>query len=247
MPLEAQTRLLRVLEERQVEPVGSTQQVDLRVVAATHRDLQAMGSEGRFRDDLRCRLEVLVVRLPALRERGEDVLLARRLSGPLRGQRPLRFSPRAEKALLAYDWPGNVRELRNVVERASVLARSTEVGPEVLGLPASVVGPLSSGTGRHRRIARPGRPARSPGIPARPVCHHLPPRAGLACLRFDATCLSGRPRRWWSTTSNAASSRCIWKIGGNVSRAAATLEMHRQSLQQKIRDLGMTRFSGDEE
>lgn len=250
MPLEAQTRLLRVLEERQVEPVGSTQpvEVDLRVVAATHRDLQAMGQEGRFRDDLRYRLEVLVVRLPALRERGEDVLLlARAFLAHYAGQRPLRFAARAEKALLAYDWPGNVRELRNVVERASVLARSTEVGPEVLGLPASVVGPCPPGVtdaaGLPDLADLPAPPdSGAPGLapPAADGWLGLPPvRCDLPFRDAKALVVDDFERRFIQMH--------LEKSGGNVSRAAATLEMHRQSLQQKIRDLGMTRFSGDDE
>jgi len=239
MPLEAQTRLLRVLEERQVEPVGSSQpvEVDIRVIAATHRDLQAMGAEGRFRDDLRYRLEVLVVRIPALRERGQDVLLlARAFLAHYAGQRPLRFSARAEKALLAYDWRGNVRELRNVVERASVLARADEVGPEVLGLPASATGAVLPDLAE--LPAPPDDPAPVPTAAEGWLA--LPPvRCDLPFREAKALVVDDFERRFIQMH--------LEKSGGNVSRAAATLEMHRQSLQQKIRDLGMTRFSGDDE
>lgn len=119
MPLALQTRLLRVLEEREVVRVGATkaQPVDVRVIAATHRELEAMVAAGRFRADLYYRLNVLRLRLPSLAERAADIvpllLSAWRQS---RGS-AVRLSADAEALLQAYDWPGNVRELRNLVER----------------------------------------------------------------------------------------------------------------------------------
>ena len=129
MPMAMQVKLLRVLQERRVRPVGADAEVpfDARIVAATHRDLQSMVDEGRFREDLYFRLGVVPISLPPLRARGQDVLLlaqvllAEAASG---GAKEIRgFAPDAARLLLAYSWPGNVRELRNCVEHAVALAR----------------------------------------------------------------------------------------------------------------------------
>jgi DNA-binding NtrC family response regulator len=139
-PLQA--RLLRVLESRRVTPLGSDDPVpvDVRVVAATHRDLAAMAREGTFRHDLYHRLAVVPVTVPPLRERPEDVpLLIEHLREHLGLEVDLGEEARA--ALEAYPWPGNVRELRNVLERAAALSRGREVAPEDLLLPAVPVDP----------------------------------------------------------------------------------------------------------
>jgi DNA-binding NtrC family response regulator len=127
LPLGLQTKLLRVLEERSIRPVGSSREVpvDVRVVAATNRDLRAEVEAGRFREDLFYRLEVLTLAIPPLRQRREDVpvlaahfsaLLAARLGLPA-----LPITPAVAARLSAYAWPGNVRELRNLVERSLIL------------------------------------------------------------------------------------------------------------------------------
>jgi DNA-binding NtrC family response regulator len=136
LPLELQPRLLRALESREVLPVGSDQpvKVDVRVVAATHRDLETMVQQGRFRADLFFRLSVIAVRVPSLREIKDDIpLLMRNFSSQL-GLK-CHLSQRVLAAMYAYDWPGNVRELRNVLERAAVLCQGQEIGPEHLRLP----------------------------------------------------------------------------------------------------------------
>jgi transcriptional regulator with GAF, ATPase, and Fis domain len=123
-----QAKLLRVLQEGEFEPLGSarTRKVDVRVVAATNRDLAAMVAEGRFREDLFYRLNVFPVRAPSLRERGADVaLLARAFVerfGRRMGRRLEPLDPDHLKRLQAYRWPGNVRELQNVIERSLILA-----------------------------------------------------------------------------------------------------------------------------
>jgi two-component system response regulator HydG len=135
LPLELQPKLLRVLEERRVRPVGSDQEVafDVRLIAATHRDLAAAVDAGTFRRDLYYRLAVLELEVPPLRERGRDVLLlaqafidqfAKESGRPIRG-----LHPEAAARLLAWSWPGNVRELRNVIEHAVLVCRGTEVAP----------------------------------------------------------------------------------------------------------------------
>lgn len=138
LPLALQVKLLRVLQEGTMRPVGGTRDVsvDVRVVAATVRDLAARVEEGEFREDLYYRLNVLQVIVPPLRERGGDVMLLleyfveqtnKRLGTAIRG-----VQPGATKKLLAYHWPGNVRELENLVERAVVLADSDEITLEDL-------------------------------------------------------------------------------------------------------------------
>jgi DNA-binding NtrC family response regulator len=133
-----QAKLLRVLQEGEIRPLGATrsEKVDVRVVAATNKELEARLADGTFREDLYYRLNVIHIHLPALRDRAEDILplaehfLAR--SAAKAGKEVRGFHETARKALLAYGWPGNVRELENVVERAVALAEGSLVQPEDL-------------------------------------------------------------------------------------------------------------------
>ena len=140
LPLEAQARLLRVLQESEIRRVGSvqSQKVDVRLVAATHRDLKALAHQGLFREDLYYRLNVIELRLPPLRERGEDVMLiAEALLARIGGNMSLpslHFSPEAVSAIRQYRWPGNVRELENAIERAAILCDEDEISTELLGI-----------------------------------------------------------------------------------------------------------------
>jgi transcriptional regulator with GAF, ATPase, and Fis domain len=126
MPLAMQTKLLRVLQDGEVRPVGSekARKVNVRIVAATHRDLSAMAQEGLFREDLLYRLSVIVLRVPPLRERRDDIplLVASFLDRHGGGQGQVRISRAALDRLVAYPWPGNVRQLENEVRRAIVLS-----------------------------------------------------------------------------------------------------------------------------
>lgn len=140
LPLEAQARLLRVLQEGEIRRVGSVQsnKVDVRLVAATHRNLKAMARQGLFREDLFYRLNVIELRLPPLRERGDDVmliaeaLLARAARNMQTG--PLHFTPEAAEAIRHYTWPGNVRELENAVERAAIMCDDSDISTELLSI-----------------------------------------------------------------------------------------------------------------
>jgi NtrC-family two-component system response regulator AlgB len=133
LPLEIQPKLLRLLQEKEYERVGEakTRRANVRVISATNRNLEQAVEAGRFREDLFYRLNVISVRMPALRERPADLthiatsylrFFARQCSKPLRG-----LSPQAEAALRAYPWPGNLRELRNVIERAVILASADTI------------------------------------------------------------------------------------------------------------------------
>jgi transcriptional regulator with GAF, ATPase, and Fis domain len=132
MPSPMQAKLLRALQEGEVRPVGGTKvrKVDVRVLAASHRDLEDLVRRGTFREDLLYRLAVLRLDVPPLRERGDDiVLLARRFlaDATARSGRTLEFAPDAEDALAAFSWPGNVRQLQNEMQRVAAIADGPRV------------------------------------------------------------------------------------------------------------------------
>jgi DNA-binding NtrC family response regulator len=208
MAPETQAKVLRVLQERRFERVGGTApvEVDVRVLAATHRDLEGDVRRGRFREDLYYRLKVVEIEIPPLRERPEDVPalvdrfladLAERLDRPRKSIRP-----EALARLAACPWPGNVRELRNVVEQAAVLAAGDALEEADLRLPDAEAGPPGD--------------ALAPGLPFAEAKRRT-------VLDFERRYLLDALRRH----------------GGNISRAAAAVGMVRQSLQQKIRELGL--------
>jgi two-component system, NtrC family, response regulator AlgB len=151
LPLEVQPKLLRLLQEKEYERVGEskTRRANVRVLAATNRDLEKAVQASRFREDLFYRLNVVSIRVPSLRERPRDLpnislsylrFFARQCGKEIKG-----FSAEAEQALARYSWPGNLRELRNVVERAAILAGSHEIGlpdlPEKFAQPAQLAQP----------------------------------------------------------------------------------------------------------
>ncbi len=133
MPLVMQVRLLRVLQERRVTRLGAERPVavDLRLVTATHQDLKKLVAQGRFREDLYYRINVIQLHIPPLRQRREDIFwIARRLLAETAPKK--HFSPEAEQALVTHDWPGNVRELKHAVERAAILCDAPVIGTATL-------------------------------------------------------------------------------------------------------------------
>jgi DNA-binding NtrC family response regulator len=206
MAPDTQAKVLRVLQERRFERVGGGQpiEVDVRIVAATHRDLEKDVKADRFREDLYYRLKVVELQLPPLRERPEDLpTLAERFLAEVAGRlgRPQkRLSAEALGALVRHGWPGNVRELRNVIEQAAVLSAGEEIEVAELGLsgPASEAGA---------------------GAAALP----FPDAKRAAVERFEREFLL----------------RALREHDGNISRTAEAIGMVRQSLQLKIRELGL--------
>jgi len=152
LPLEMQAKLLRFLQEKEVRPVGSNQKVkvDVRIMAATNRDLDAEYQKGTFRKDLYFRLNVVTISLPPLRERRSDIpILAAFFLERLAPGRSVQVSSNAMKALLAYDWPGNVRELENCLERAVALGDQSII--EVNDLPPTIAHSELQGGGLDRQ------------------------------------------------------------------------------------------------
>jgi DNA-binding NtrC family response regulator len=168
LPIELQVKLLRVLQEREFRPVGSLQRfrIDVRIVAATHRNLEREVAAGRFREDLFHRLNVIRLTLPPLRERKDDIplLIERFLVAP-KGHPESRYSitKEAMDAMMRYDWPGNIRELKNCIDRMMAL----NSGPllHFIDLPSHVIDHVPAGTGMEMAAAAAGGMARGISLP----------------------------------------------------------------------------------
>jgi DNA-binding NtrC family response regulator len=211
MPLPLQVKLLRVLQERVVEPVGGSRsvKVDVRIIAATHQDLEQRVREGQFREDLYYRLNVIPIAVPPLRERSEDIpalcahFLARanrERSGAVR-----EITPAAMEALQSYPWPGNVRELENLIERLVVVKRRGDVG--LMDLPV-----------RYREAGG--------GVgPRESLLSHELPVTGCD-LRSTLAALESR-----------LISQALSRAGGNKNRAASLLGLNRTTLVEKLKRL----------
>jgi DNA-binding NtrC family response regulator len=215
MSLSTQAKVLRVIEEKKFQRLGSndTRSSDARIISATNKPLESEVQNGKFREDLYYRLCVVKITLPPLRERKPDIpalatAFCNRFSRAYRSA-PLRISNDAVKLLLEYDWPGNVRQLRNFIERAVVLSEGEEITPDLL--PDEI---LSS------PISNKSAPGESSDIS---VSHTDDFK--VAKKEFE--------RKYIERTLDQA--------GGNVTRAAAALGMHRQSLQHKIKELGLSK------
>ncbi|HKR00758.1 MAG TPA: sigma-54 dependent transcriptional regulator, partial [Pyrinomonadaceae bacterium] len=219
MSANVQAKLLRALEERQVERLGGNESipVDVRIVSATHRPLEQEIKEGNFRADLFYRLRVVTIDIAPLRERHEDIpVLAEAFARAAAERYNLPVRPIGQSALrrlIEYDWPGNVRELRNTIERAAIMAEGDELSAR--DLPEEI---KKSSIG---------------GVESVPVETEVD---GSLAVPFTADFRSDRrefERRYIA--------RCLEETGGNVTRAAGILGMHRQSLQHKLRELGLAR------
>ena len=206
-----QVKLLRVLQERCFEPVGSekTIQVDVRVIAATHRNLEREISAGRFREDLYYRLNVIPLHLPPLRERGEDVLLLAhhfmRRFNETKQASITGISEAARQAMLNYHWPGNIRELQNVMERIATLKRTGEI--DLPDLPSKMIG-------QQQRIRQ----------------NLQPDLDNVDCIN-----LKGMLEEFENHLIVSALNRFNW----NKNRAAIFLSLNRTTLVEKIKKKGL--------
>ena len=212
LPVDLQPKLLRALETRRIRPVGDSREheVDVRIVAATNRDLWEQVQAGRFREDLYFRLQVFPVRLPPLRERREDIIpltehLLHRVGTP-----DLRLDEGAQKALSAYEWPGNVRELLNVLRRAALFAEGDVLDADLTNrmIAASVFG-HAGGTSQR------------PGMVAAPSVATSPEPRSLA------------------EVERAHIEQVLASLDGNITKAAVALGIDRRTLQRKLRSYGI--------
>ena len=222
MPQAAQAKLLRVLQDGVVEPLGGgpSTRVEARVVAATHRDLEALCDQGAFRRDLYYRLRVVELVLPPLRDRGEDIFLLARAFLDRAGRPGAQLAEEARAALAVHPWPGNVRELKNAMERAAIFCREgvvraedlptdvREHGAARLEMEEGAAAPTGEGapTGAAELLEAEWNDAKAA------VLEHFEQRYFAALLR---------------------------RHQGNLSRASRAAGMHRQNLQKKLRGLGI--------
>ncbi len=218
MSATVQAKLLRALEERRIERLGGNESVpvDVRIVSATHRALEDEIKNGNFREDLFYRLRVVTIEIPPLRSRREDIpLLAESFTNRIAERYRLPVRPLAQSALrwlVENDWPGNVRELRNTIERAFIVAEGDELTARDLAEDTSV---------KFAQISEPTLITRDDNSLSVPM---------TSDFRADRKEFE---RRYIS--------RCLEDSGGNVTKAAVVLGMHRQSLQHKLRELGLSR------
>ena len=236
MPLEAQTRLLRVLQSGEFMPVGGRLPIkaDLRIVAATHRDLRQLVAQGLFREDLFYRLNVVPIRLPPLRERVDDIpaLVQHFLNSARLDGLPLKtVEPAAMARLKAYHWPGNVRELENLVRRLTVLYAQDIIGAEVIDAE------LREGFPVRQALADGERADGFTDVVARYVEQIFAERDG----RLPQAGLYGRILR---EVERPLIARVLTETRGNQLRAAALLGVNRNTLRKKIRELDIEVMRG---
>ncbi len=235
MPMEAQTRLLRVLQEGEFTPVGGRQSVtaNVRIIAATHRDLRQLIHQGLFREDLFFRLNVVPMRLPPLRDRLEDIpdLVRHFLKLAEREGMPQKtIEPAALDAMKRHRWPGNVRELENVVRRLVALHSDTTIKGEI------VAGEL-----REQSISEPTTGKESDEPLSTLVERHLSAQVQKLSGRFPQPGLYDRTLR---EVERPLISICLGLTGGNQIKAAEILGVNRNTLRAKIRSLDIPVFRG---
>ena len=225
LPLTTQSKLLRVVEERAVMRVGgrSMRKIDVKFLAATNRDLEAYSQEGRFREDLYYRLSGLVLHVPPLRERVEEIeplaLMFLHQTCAVLGRGPLALSPDARAALLAHRWPGNVRELKNAMDRAALLCTGPEVLPE--NLPQKLRG------------------LTAPQVASRAVSASSAPPAAPPNDSVEAAYL--RTQGQLRDVERERIGQALLQCGGNQRRAAELLGISRRTLVTRLGELDLPR------
>ncbi|WP_312328551.1 sigma-54 dependent transcriptional regulator [Stenotrophomonas sp.] len=247
MSLPMQVKLLRVLQERSFERVGGNQTIrcNVRVIAATHRDLESRIADGKFREDLFYRLNVFPIEVPALRERSEDLpALVTTIAGQLArtGRGEVRFSPEALQALAAYEWPGNVRELTNLVERLAVLHPGGSV--RVQDLPAKYRGDFA--VAAPVAVAAPEANS-DERLDLRSFSFHTPTAGTAAAAANPAERPPALPDAGLDLRNHMASieltliNEALERTQGVVAHAAQLLGLRRTTLVEKLRKYGIER------
>lgn len=259
MSLGMQVKLLRVLQEREITRVGGEEviKVDVRLIAATNRDLLREISAGRFREDLFYRLNVVTLRLPPLRERVEDIpLLAQEFLARFteKNRKSIRgFTPQAMDRLLRHPWPGNVRELMNAVERGVVLSRGDYLAEEELALllpggeaaggstispdTTAATGSMTAPSGK-AFVGRTGNRAPSIREAADPVTGIPVERESLQRVAQNETAVPGAGAKSLEEVERETILRMLAVVGGNKSEAARRLGITRRTLHQKLKKYG---------
>ncbi|MCX7045908.1 MAG: sigma-54 dependent transcriptional regulator [Candidatus Sumerlaeota bacterium] len=221
MSLALQAKLLRVLQDNRIQRVGGTHeiQVNIRILAATHRNLEQEIELGRFRQDLFYRLNVITIQIPPLRERLDDVpILARRFIEEIcaqSGRKPPALESEAVALLQSYRWPGNVRELRNIIERTLTLSEGDRIGPEEL-----------------RADLAPASMAKAGSSSSTPSTSSAPSTAAESSSEMTYQQARDKFERDYIIG-------LLHRVGGNVSAAARLGEMSRRNLYEKIEKLGI--------
>jgi two-component system, NtrC family, response regulator AtoC len=245
LPVDMQVKLLRVLQEQTFERVGGikTLHVDIRLIAATNRDLKKAISEGTFREDLYWRLNVIPVELPPLRERAEDIPLLveefrKKLNKRLHKEVEA-FAPDAVAMLQRYGWPGNIRELENIVERTLLFCSKATV--DVEDLPPELVAKVGLLEAAPPPVRADTHDSRPPGT--EPVIE----RARELAL-VEGGSMKDIVRQATAELERDLIARALDETGGNVTHAARRLKISRKSLQIKMKELGLreVREDGDE-
>jgi two-component system nitrogen regulation response regulator GlnG len=241
MPMEAQTRLLRVLQEQEVMPIGATKSLktDVRVIAATHRDLSALVASGQFREDLYFRLHVVPLALPALREHTEDVaLLVQHFMGlaASRGLAAKTLDAQALAALMAHDWPGNVRELEHLVYRLCAMTQRSNVT-------ANDVAPLIK-SAPQKSVSMPRAPlalhsSSDESIPATIESFLRTQIAAYFAAHGDALPANGVYDRLLARFEKPLIAEALRATGSNQIKAAEILGLNRNTLRKKMRELNI--------
>lgn len=237
MPPQLQVKLLRALQEREVQRIGGSKpiKVDVRVVAATNRDLEQEVKKGNFREDLYYRLNVIPVKMPPLRTRGDDILaLARHYLALFcrENDRPmLELTPEAQGLLLAYPWPGNVRELENFMYRVSVLTEGDCVGPD--DLPEKIRNSVPASMGA-KSLAE--TETSVPATPAAPLSQFPERRTGFAWPTLDEMKeLDLSLRDFLGQMEDRLIAEALEREHGVHHRAAALLGIKRTTLIEKLK------------
>ena len=243
--LDVQVKLLRVLQERLIEPVGSSQPlaVDVRLIAATHQNLEQMIAQGRFREDLYYRLNVITVTLPPLRERKDDLFelaISFLRTASQKTGRALVFEEATIDLMLRYDWPGNIRQLQNVVERAAVLAEGDRITPAEMPAEVREAIPLGEGDTPTKRDGFNAPPPRSRGGGSRRIYTPLYDQPRLADRPMSGPLTrDARPNMLDSNDERQQLVESLQRCGGNKAEAARLLGLPRSTFFSRLKKHGL--------